>query len=202
MPEHVVQRAFDPFFTTKAAGRGTGLGLSMVYGFIQQSGGRIAINSTPGAGTEVTLLLPQAEAGDREPAMPKHTVLAPPRGVETILAVEDDDLVRANVETQLRRLGYRVLIASNAAMGLQLLAAEPGIDLLFTDIVMPGGIDGAELAKRALAMRPDLRILYTSGYFDDQTMQRDWITERRHLLRKPYRRGDLAAAIRAALDTE
>jgi CheY-like chemotaxis protein len=202
MPEHIAQRAFDPFFTTKDPGRGTGLGLSMVYGFIQQSGGRISIHSALGAGTEVVLLLPRALASDTEHNAARSPVSRPPGGTETILAVEDDDLVRANVESQLRRLGYRVLIASEAGTGLEMLAAEPGIDLLFTDMVMPGAMDGAELARRALALRPGLKILYTSGYFDETAMPGDWLSDSRKLLRKPYRRGDLAAAIRTALDAE
>lgn len=196
MPPEVLEHAFDPFFTTKESGKGSGLGLSMVYGFIRQSQGYVLLDSQLGRGSTVSLYLPRA-AGVAEQ---ESAAGVPPRdrsGSEHILLVEDDRLVREHVVAQLLSLGYRVSSAQSGAQALELLQLHPDIALLFTDIVMPGGINGVELATRVHAMRPDLRILFTSGYADDSP---DGLIAGAMLLRKPYRRQDLATMLRRMLE--
>lgn len=197
MPADVVSRAFEPFFTTKEEGRGTGLGLSQVFGWVKQSGGHIKIYSELGHGTTVKLYLPRAEpdSGQAKGAVETDAV----GGNETILVVEDNEAVRKTVVRQLRDLGYASLEAGSAAEALELVARETDFDLLLTDVVMPGGMTGYQLADALLRQRPDLRILFTSGYTElarstDQPM-------RRHpLLSKPYRKQELGRAIRGAID--
>ena len=165
MAPDTVERIFEPFFTTKAVGQGTGLGLSMVYGFIRQSGGHISAYSEVGRGTVFKLFLPLAKPAAARPG----TESTAPRAVrssrnEVILAVDDNPDIRATVVRQLRDLGYRVQEADSADSALQILDSEGPIDLLFTDIIMPGGINGKELATKARAKRADLRVLFTSGF--------------------------------------
>ena len=165
MSEEVRQRAFEPFFTTKPAGAGTGLGISMVYGFVKQSGGNIQIYSELERGTSVRIFLPLAESVQSgEELAPSAGKDAMPRGSETILVVEDDARVRRVTTARLRSLGYEVIKADNGAAALALLATYPKIAMIFTDVVMPGGMNGDELAEAALAARPDLKVLFTSGY--------------------------------------
>ncbi|MFN4211583.1 MAG: PAS domain-containing protein, partial [Devosia sp.] len=162
----VLPKVFEPFFTTKEAGKGSGLGLSMVYGFVKQSGGHIRIRSELGHGTTVRLYFSRSLKTAQ--ASPETTPRGAPKGGnELILVVEDDSLVRANLSRQLERLGYRVLEANAGAPALELLAAYPDVSLLFTDIVMPGALNGAEFAKKALEIRPGLHVLFTSGYTED-----------------------------------
>lgn len=196
MTAEVARRAFEPFFTTKEVGKGTGLGLSMVYGFARQSGGAMQIRSEPGHGTTIRLFFPRLE-------MP-HAVAAPaivrrqaPTGSETILAVEDDDMVRSYVEGELKALGYRVIVARNAPAALDILRGPEPIDLLFTDVVMPGGKLGTELAREAACLRPGLRILLTSGHAEHPINATDGSGRAVHILSKPYRRLDLASMLRA-----
>lgn len=191
-------RVFDPFYTTKAAGAGSGLGLSMVYGFVKQSGGHIALDSSPGSGTAVRLYLPAAE---QETAMAARgqTVDAPVPGSGKILLVEDDELVREHVESLLTSLGYQVVQARNGEEGIALLRDHEDIVLLFTDVVMPGRLNGPELAEAAWRLRPDLPVLFTSGYAEDVLADRAGFTHPVELLAKPYRRQELAAALRRAL---
>jgi PAS domain S-box-containing protein len=194
----VLPRVFDPFFTTKGSGAGTGLGLSMVYGFVKQSGGHVKIYSERGEGTTVRLYLPRARRSEEADAAAPETT--PRGGTEVILLVEDDDLVRRYAEDQLRGLGYTVRSASNGTEALDVIGTFADIDLLFTDVVMPGGMNGRRLADAALAALPRLRVLFTSGYTADAIVHHGRLDEGVHLLSKPYRRGDLARAVRAALD--
>ena len=200
MTSDVAARAFDPFFTTKGPGRGTGLGLglSMVYGFIKQSGGQTRIYSEPDHGTTIKLWLPRAvEAAearaDDQPA-PGNTV---PRGTETILVVEDSAAIRSVVTLQLTNLGYRTIEAADGHAALDILKQRDDIDLLFTDVMMPGGIDGHMLAREALALRPGVRVLYTSGFSGDLSAESAAFAQ--PLLSKPYRRRQLAEKLREVL---
>ena len=190
-------RVFEPFFTTKPPGKGTGLGLAMVYGFVKQSGGHVEIDSTVGQGTRVRLLLPRASgaesaAADAAPGVARG-------GHETILVAEDDPLVQQFAVAQLRGLGYHVLVASNGREALEILSRGHGVDLLFTDVVMPGGMSGRDLAIQARAQRPGLRVLYTSGYAEHELVQDGRLEEGLMLLLKPYRREELARRVREAL---
>lgn len=199
MTQDVVDRIFEPFFTTKSRDRGTGLGLSMVFGFIKQSGGHISVYSEPGIGTTFRLFLPRiteaALAVQKEAPPP----LAHGRG-ETVLVVEDNAALRRVVTRQLRELGYRVLAAENAVAGLGLMEQQ-SIDLLLTDVVMPGGINGRELARRAQQCWPGLKVVFTSG-FSEARLNGDAgpLSSFTPLLGKPYRKEDLASAAREALD--
>ncbi|MGK2852436.1 MAG: PAS domain-containing protein [Candidatus Limnocylindrales bacterium] len=196
-PEHIGQ-VFDPFFTTKPAGRGTGLGLSMVYGFVKQSGGHARIYSEVGHGTTVRLYLPRAS--DEEEVPERVTTDAVRGGNETVLLVEDDHLVRSYATESLMALGYRVVAAANGPEALGRLREHDDIALLFTDVIMPGGMNGRQLADAILATRPATRVLFTSGYAEDAIVHHGRLDAGVRLLAKPYRRADLARAVRSALD--
>jgi len=196
MVAEVASRAFEPFFTTKEVGKGTGLGLSMVYGFAKQSGGSMQIRTSPGHGTAVKLFFPRIDASHGNDA-PAADPVAAPAGGETILVVEDYDMVRAYVEKELKELGYRVIVARNGPAALAILRTPEEIHLLFTDVVMPGGMFGPELARQALKLRPHLKILFTSGYSEQPVNSLDGIETR--ILNKPYRRTDLAFMLRSVL---
>jgi signal transduction histidine kinase/CheY-like chemotaxis protein len=196
MVAEVASRAFEPFFTTKEVGKGTGLGLSMVYGFAKQSGGSMQIRTSPGHGTAVKLFFPRIDASHGNDA-PAADPVAAPAGGETILVVEDDDMVRAYVEKELKELGYRVIVARNGPAALAILRTPEEIHLLFTDVVMPGGMFGPELARQSLKLRPHLKILFTSGYSEQPVNSLDGIETR--ILNKPYRRTDLAFMLRSVL---
>jgi CheY-like chemotaxis protein len=193
MPPDVVARAFEPFFTTKGVGKGTGLGLSMLYGFIKQSGGHVELASIEGRGTTVRLFLPDSQT---QPAAGKATnaIAAPVRGNERILVVEDNAELRSIAVRQIRDLGYEVAEASNGLAALEILRTAQPVDLLFTDIMMPGGLDGPTLAREALKLRPQLKVLFTSGFADGRS-EADF-----PLLQKPYRKPELAVRLRAALE--
>jgi PAS domain S-box-containing protein len=199
MSEEVRERAFEPFFTTKPTGAGTGLGLSMVYGFVKQSGGNIQLYSELGRGTTVRLFLPLAEAvqSAAEPTRTKADQDAMPGGSETILLVEDDPRLRRVASRRLRSLGYQVIEADNGANALTLLAAHPKIAMIFTDFVMPGGMNGDELANAALAAKPTVKILFTSGYAEPAAARRKLRTGA--WLKKPYTAIELAKKIRDVL---
>ena len=199
MSPDVIARAFDPFFSTKEVGKGTGLGLSMVYGFVKQSGGHIKIYSEVGHGTAFKIYLPRSGEVEAAPE-PSRARKNDPTGSETILAVEDDDLVRAHAERVLRSLGYNVLIASNGPQALNVLKSDTPIDLLFTDVVMPGGLGGRQLAEQASALRPGLKVLFTSGYTENAIVHHGRLDPGVHLIRKPYRKAELALKLRQLLD--
>ncbi|MBR0689282.1 response regulator [Bradyrhizobium manausense] len=195
IPADVRDRVFEPFFTTKGVGRGTGLGLSMVYGFVKQTGGTVAIESEEGRGTVVRLFLPRS-AGEAAVRTAPVQAPAPARGRETILVVEDDPLVQGYVIAQLGSLGYRTLTAGDGASALALVDQGASFDLLFTDIIMPGGMNGRELAEAVRLRRPGVRVLYTSGYTDNAIVHEGHLDPGVALLRKPYRKADLSQKIR------
>ncbi|QPF93266.1 ATP-binding protein [Bradyrhizobium commune] len=199
IPQAILERIFDPFFSTKDVGKGTGLGLSMVFGFVKQSGGGIKVSSAEGRGTTFTIYLPKAETSTLRPAgYDERKVVG---GTETILCVEDDRDVRQYVTVQLESLGYKVIPAANATEALAIAAEGKPFDLLFTDIVMPGGVNGRELADQMVASRPALRVLFTSGYADDSQHAQGRATAGAPLLTKPYRKAELARMLRRSLDT-
>ena len=197
MEPEVLARAFDPFFTTKEEGQGTGLGLSQVFGWVKQSGGHIKIYSEVGHGTTIKLYLPRAVAEGAVAAAPAEPV--PPGGNETILVVEDNANVRKTVVRQLHDLGYRSVEAESGASALELVAEGLSFDLLLTDVVMPGGMTGYQLADQLRRTRPDTRVLFTSGY-TELARSADQLSRRDSLLSKPYRKQDLGRAVRRALD--
>jgi hypothetical protein len=200
MPPDVVARAFEPFFTTKETGKGSGLGLAMVYGFVKQSGGHIKIYSEQGIGTTVKLFLPETPGSDEAAAAVNSEPAAQPTGRETILVVEDEEDVRLLACRVLSGLGYRILQASQGAAALTILEQEPEISLLFTDVVLPGGMNGPEIARQAQARRPDLKVLFTSGYTGNAVQQLETLKADVRLITKPYAIDDLAQTVRAALD--
>ncbi|UTY60785.1 response regulator [Massilia sp. erpn] len=197
MAPEVLERAFEPFYTTKAEGEGTGLGLSMAYGFVKQSRGHIKIVSEPGQGTTVRIYLPRSmqvetpEAAEASPAVSG--------GSETVLVVEDDVGVRGVVVDMLQALGYRVLQAEDALDALQVLQRDAAIDLLFTDVVMPGPLRSTELVRQAREQLPDLAVLFTSGYPQDAIVHGGRLDAGVELLSKPYKREDLARKLRQVL---
>jgi len=196
----LLTKVFEPFFTTKERGKGTGLGLSMVYGFAKQSGGHVSIRSELGRGTSVLLYLPRAEQDDATDISAAETDRASARGMETILLVEDEDMVRQYASRQLQDLGYGVLIADAGPAALDIVRSRSDIDLLFTDVVMPGGLSGRMLADEARSLRPGLKVLFTSGYSDNVLMQHGRLSAGVDLLQKPYRRAELARKVREVLD--
>jgi PAS domain S-box-containing protein len=199
IPAALRERVFEPFFTTKEPGKGTGLGLSMVYGFVKQSGGHIKIYSEEGHGTTIKIYLPRV-GGDSEPASEVHRGSAVPGRGETILVVEDDRLVRDYVVAQLEALGYRTLAAHNAAQALEFAEQDAQFDLLFTDVIMPGGMNGRQLSEQLTLRRGSLRVLFTSGYTQNAIVHHGRLDRGVLLLTKPYRKSDLARMVRMALD--
>jgi len=200
MPPDVLKRAFEPFFTTKALGRGTGLGLATIYGFVRQSGGHVAIKSAPDQGTTVNIYLPRLDGAciEAEPADPRGS-LSQPTG-ETILVVEDNAAVRRVTRERLRGLGYRTLEAEDGRQALQMLEhGEDRIDLVFSDVVMPGGLTGFDLARRIAQLRPTLKVLLTSGFAADAMPGPGDTTAGLDILGKPYSQEALAKAVGGAL---
>jgi PAS domain S-box-containing protein len=199
MTSDVQEKAFDPFFTTKDVGKGSGLGLSMVFGFAKQSGGNVELDSAPGRGTTVTILLPRTQAAVATEPAAKADELPPATGPVTVLVVEDDPLVRTQVVLSIRSLGYEVIAVENGPAALDELAKGRKVDVLFTDMVMLGGMNGHDLAVKASAARPGLRVLFTSGFPDSAAAQQRLDVPFR-LLAKPYRRAELARALHDALE--
>ncbi len=202
---HDLGRVFEPFFTTKPKGKGTGLGLAMVYGFVKQSAGHVAIYSEPGQGTTVKVYLPRATQATPHPSLVTSALadqFAAPvvGGSERILVVEDDALVRAYACQELRSLGYQVLEADSGPAALAIIERRDDIDLLFTDVVMPGGMSGRDLADRVRSLRPRMQVHYTSGYTENAIVHHGRLDPGVKLLAKPYRRADLARAVRESLD--
>ncbi|WP_213736077.1 PAS domain S-box protein [Bradyrhizobium sp. dw_411] len=200
MTTEVAARAFEPFYTTKEVGKGSGLGLSMVYGFARQSNGHVSIYSEPGLGTTVRIYLPHVATGGRKPSNQiKADEQSVPRGHETILVAEDDPFVRSSVILRIESLGYSVVAAVNGDDALLKLRAHPEIDMLFTDIVMPGGMSGWELADLARQVRPGLPVIYSSGYSLELLAQQGRAPAQSIILVKPYRKAELAERLREAL---
>jgi CheY-like chemotaxis protein len=200
MPPEVAARAFEPFFTTKEVGKGSGLGLSMVYGFIKQSRGHVKIYSEPGEGTTVRLYLPRAREGSAQVSAGGGVPVELATGNERILLVEDDSMVREHAARQLRSLGYHVTEANDGAQALRRLKQGERYDLLFTDVVMPGGMNGRDLAAAAKAVCADLKVLFTSGYSENAVVHHGRLDPGVQLLSKPYRKRDLASRVRNILD--
>jgi len=197
----LIDKVFEPFFTTKDVGKGSGLGLSMVYGFVKQSNGHIKIYSEEGHGTTVKLYLPQATgvAGVADAVAAEAGLPAFERGDKSILIVEDDALVREYVVTQIRNFGYKTMAASNANEAMAIINGPDIIDLLFTDVIIPGGLNGRQLATEALIRRPGLKVLYTSGYTENAIVHHGRLDAGVLLLPKPYLSSDLARMIQTAL---
>ena len=199
MSLEVQRRAFEPFFTTKAEGEGTGLGLSMVYGFMKQSGGHVTLASEEGHGTTIRLYMPRSDEAINETVVAPIT--APMRGNgETILVVEDDEAVRVTVVETLLELGYRVLRAADGQSALTIIKSGVPIDLLFTDVIMPGPVPSTEMVDRARVLLPQLQVLFTSGYTRDAIVDRDRLKAGVNLLSKPYGREDLGRRLRQLFD--
>lgn len=197
MTAEVLSHAFEPFFTTKPDGHGTGLGLSMVFGFVKQSGGHIDMQSTPGVGTSVNMYFPRSVQDEVDQT--ESQVERPAGGDETILVVEDDDAVRETVIDTLRQLGYAVEQADNGDMALAMLQGGTAVDLVFTDVVMPGRIKSADLAAWAKTQIPAIPVIFTSGHIRDVISRNSLVPADVHLLSKPYEPAALAAMIRKVL---
>jgi CheY-like chemotaxis protein len=198
MTTDVLERAFEPFFTTKNVGEGSGLGLSQVYGFVNQSGGDVKIASTPGAGTTIALYLPRCDVPTATEGANGIDVDSDLRGTETILVVEDEPLVRDVAVEIIQDLGYKVLAAANGVEALELLRGGERVDLLFSDVLMPGGVSGTALAAKARQIRGGLKVLLTSGY-----PARDGARvgpAEYPMIQKPYQRDKLALMLRTVLD--
>jgi CheY-like chemotaxis protein len=193
-------QAFEPFFTTKPAGHGTGLGLSQVYGFVKQSRGHVKIYSEVDVGTTVKIYLPRLLATGE---LPEETLSAPlpgPAQAEIILVVEDDEDVRSTTVDALEELGYRVLQAADGPAALRALESEPRVHLLFTDVVLPGGMTGAQVAAEARGLRPNLKVLFTTGYARNAIVHHGRLDAGVHLITKPFSFDELSTRIRSLLD--
>ncbi|MGB6750177.1 MAG: PAS domain S-box protein [Xanthobacteraceae bacterium] len=199
IPKEIRDKVFEPFFTTKEVGKGTGLGLSMVYGFVKQSGGHIKVYSEEGYGTTFKIYLPRAGA-QAAPVVGTALDAEIEGGNETILVVEDDALVRTSVTAQIQGLGYRTLTAANAAEALAIADDGATFDLLFTDVIMPGKMNGRQLAEEMAKRHSPLKVLFTSGYTEDAVIHHGRLDRGVLLLAKPYRKLDLARMLRRALD--
>jgi signal transduction histidine kinase len=200
MPKDIIAKAFEPFFTTKEIGRGTGLGLSQVYGFVKQSGGHVKIYSEPGEGTTVKIYLPRLRDSGPAEIPPPAQAIPHAAARELILLVEDDEDVRAGGVDMLIELGYRVIEAADGAAALRLLEAEPNVRLLFTDVGLPGGLNGRQLADEARRRRPDLPILFTTGYTRNAIIHHGRLDAGIELIGKPFTYAALAAKIRRILE--
>ncbi len=198
IPEAILDRVFEPFFSTKAAGKGTGLGLSMVYGFVKQSSGHIRIYSEDGHGTTIRIYLPRSSMPAEQAAA---TALEPPveGGSETVLIVEDDPLVLTYVTARLKNFGCRILQAANAAEAIAIVERGVRFDLLFTDVIMSGTMNGRQLADEVARRRPGVKVLFTSGYTEDAIVHHGRLDPGVLLLTKPYRNAELAVMLRRAL---
>ena len=195
-PPEIQSRVLEPFFTTKETGKGTGLGLSMVHGFAKQSGGHLEIYSELGHGTSVSLYLPSVAELEDSTADVRHATPTVEKGGETILVVEDDPRVRKLTINRLDHLGYTTLQAGTGQQALDIIAETIDVDLVFTDMAMPGGMSGADLILEVQRLYPDIKCIITSGYAEQDTMPNDgtlW-------LRKPYRLQELSQVLRQRLD--
>ena len=200
MTPEVADRVFEPFFTTKEVGEGSGLGLSMVFGFVKQSQGHVQLYTEIGHGTTIKLYLPRATETDTPGAEPVPAMAEAPKGSESILLVEDDDLVRGHVCELLDSLGYHVVAAADGPAALDLLSRDGHYDLMFTDVVMRGGMNGRKLADEALKLRPSLPVLFMSGFTGTAMLRQGRLDLGLHFLGKPFRRDELAVKLRQVLE--
>ncbi len=202
MAPEVIARAFDPFFTTKPIGLGTGLGLSMVYGFARQSGGQVRICSKVGEGTMVCLYLPRRAGQADAPAGTVELSSAPPRAGhgETVLVVDDELSVRMLVAEVLADLGYIAVEAADGAAGLRVLQSDARVDLRVTDVGLPGGLNGRQLADAARAARPELRVLFITGYAENSVLSHGQLEPGMHVMTKPFAMEALASRIRELIE--
>lgn len=200
-PENL-DKVFEPFYTTKSKDKGTGLGLAMVYGFARQSFGHINIYSELGQGTTIRLYLPRSPEEVATAENPTVLQIQPHIGNESILVVEDDELVRSYVISQLEFMGYQVISASNGNEAMEIILSDAKIDLLFTDVVMPGGMNGRELSDKAMRIRPKLKVLFTSGYTENSIVHHGRLDPGVMLLSKPYSRDELTTKIRKSLQDD
>ncbi|HLI10521.1 MAG TPA: PAS domain S-box protein [Alphaproteobacteria bacterium] len=196
MTPAVAARAFEPFFTTKGIGKGSGLGLSMVYGFVKQSAGHVKIYSEPGKGTSIKIYLPRAEGEPFAIAEAPAAAPARPSGKHVVLAVENDAAVLNLTATMVRSLGYTVVTARSGDEAMRLIEQREDIDILLTDVMLPGSLNGPTLAKQAVALRPGLKILFTSGYAEHAIMESNMLDESVNLIGKPFRKQQLAERLR------
>ena len=200
MDETTIAHAFEPFFTTKPVGKGTGLGLSQVYGFVKQSGGHVKIYSEIGQGTTIKIYLPRLVSAEMNTEEKIEIAIPDGDGEETILVLEDDDDVRTFSVEVLRTLGYRVIEAHDGPSALRLLERQTRVDMLFSDVVLPGGMTGAQVAEHARELRPQLKVLFTTGYARNAIIHHGRLDKGVRLITKPFSSGELAAKIRDALD--
>lgn len=200
IPREHLERLYEPFFTTKAKGKGTGLGLAMVYGFVNRSGGYIKVYSELGIGTTFKIYLPRTSEQATSAETRTRTITELPTGSETLLVVDDEEQLLELTRVKLEKLGYRVFTARNSDQALSVLAEQPSIDLLFSDVVMPGGVNGFQLAERAVADKPNLKVLLTSGYTERAIAHNGQAKFAKHLLSKPYTIEKLAREVRIAIE--
>ena len=200
MAPEIVERVFEPFFTTKDVGRGSGLGLSMVYGFAKQSGGHVVVNSEEGKGTTVELFPPKA-AGAVESVEGPMAVEAPPGRDEVILVIEDEEAVREIIARSLRILGYNAIEAKDGEQAMAALARNPRVDLLLTDVVLPGGMNGPDIVEQARRHSPDIKALFISGYPLRAMSHQTGLPDDAEFLDKPFGRHELAIKVRSVLDS-
>jgi CheY-like chemotaxis protein len=194
MTEEVKQRIFEPFFTTKAHDVGSGLGLAMVYSFVQRSGGVIRVDSELGRGSKFTMWLPQAHPSE-DTEIPPHVEIIKSKADETVLVVDDDDDVRDLIVQMIESIGYKVHSEDNAVSGMDFLENHPEVEILLTDVAMPGAYNGLQLANRAIKAKPDLRVVITTGYaekFDQELLD---MGDHASVLLKPFTKDDLAATV-------
>ena len=203
MTPDVIERAFEPFFTTKPLGKGTGLGLSMIYGFAKQSGGQVRIHSQPGNGTTINLFLPRHDGAPVRKEAPSDTFDALPRAEqgETVLVVDDEPTVRMLVTDVLEELGYAAVEAADGASGLKVLRSDLRIDLLVTDVGLPGGMNGRQVADAARALRPELKVLFITGYAENAAITGGHLDPGMQVLTKPFAMDDLAGRIRSLIES-
>ena len=202
MTPEVATKAFDPFFTTKPAGQGTGLGLSMVYGFAKQSGGQVRIYSEPGQGTTVRIYLPR-HSGKPEPSRLEVQNAELPRAEgETVLVVDDEPTIRMLIGDTLSELGYRAIEVADAASGIKVLESDVNIDLLITDVALPGGMNGKEMADLGRAQRPELKVLFITGYAENAAITNGHLDPGMEVMSKPFSMDKLAARIRSIIESD
>ncbi|HEX2942618.1 MAG TPA: response regulator [Rhodopila sp.] len=202
MPPDVVARAFDPFFTTKPLGQGTGLGLSMIYGFAQQSGGKVEIHSQLGQGTLVQIHLPQYGGATEEERQPEPALAPRAKVAKTVLVVDDEPMVRMLITEVLTEMGHTVLEAEDGPSGLKILESTVRIDLLVSDVGLPGGMNGRQMADAARTTRPRLKVLFITGYAENAALGNGRLEPGMHVLTKPFTMNVLASRIAPILTAD